>query len=396
MNWTNGEKLIIEEKPSTISKIFSVFPMLIGFVFLFTGTGGLYSGIVELLPFSVLLILLSVVLILSFFQRNAMSRMNSATFDMHRQELEFHRDGILEGVYSLSQFKSILLLEVLKKSGKSFYTSWDVFLLHKDGAILWLDAFTSYADALFRAASLHEFTGLALEDRKDSNNSRAATRIYEDRVSGAAYNPMAISESFRDGKKVFEEVRKKSILAGITILAATLFFLGVVGFIISSLGYRNGGTDLYILGPFVLFVIIVFIFIIALNNRRATLLLDSSSLTVEIYFSLWGIQTRRTSATIPRSSIKAVRVNRLENGLHNLAVSFLPGAEPPFHGTIERFVLSMSTGLRQVSEHVHPSENPVILLETLPLAKLGQAATLTDLLYLESTIQRELQLSPDA
>ncbi len=396
MKWTTGEKIVIEKKPSIGTKFLAVIVVLTAFIIFISGAGGLFSDRLDLIGFSVLAIVLSLILILSFFQRNAMSRTNSVTFDVNRQEVEFHRDGILEGVYSLSQFKSILFLELRKSAGKNSYTSWDIFLLHKDGSVIWLDASTAYKDALSNAVSLHEYTGLALEDGKESNNSRAASRSYEPHTSAWTPSPLAILESYRDGKKVFEEVRKSSILARISILAVSLFFLGIPAFLIALVTYYGGYTAMFIGVPFALLIGILFIFIMALYNRRVTLLLDPSSLVIETYFSLWGIHTRRFSVTIPRSSIKAVRVNRLENGLHNLAVSFLPGAEPSFHGTIERFVLTMSTGLRLVTDHVHPSENPVILLETRPLAKPGRAATLTDLLYLESLIQRELRLSPDA
>lgn len=341
------------------------------------------------------------VAILAGLSSRSMNYNSTVVINTRREEISFSRgeqdDNVIFGLGDIAYAR---LLKVFKRrhganqstSTRKSYATYQIFLVKKDGAHLWLDTFHGRGPLEKAVSLLHESVGIQIVDEISFSLSRDATKTFTNQLKEppASASKFVTVESTISGKEI--AIKEKTTLLKTTFFINVFALFTLAPLIVFAPAFDKGPFDLVIIltlfGAFWFSVI----FIMLLSQLRIyRLAVTTNGLAICLNFPtsfLDGIFGK--TIDIPSSSIAHVRTNRLDEGHFWLS---LTTDRPYLGGSLSSLLFNVGAFRKAKMRELNDQEHVIGLWEVYGHTAKGQGADLNDLLYIEHLIQSNLGLS---
>ena len=318
--------------------------------------------------------------------------------DRNTETLELMRvKDRVEYRMALAEVGRIELQKVMKSSSGSNsrpYPTYQIFLVKRDGAFFWLDTFTNKEKFVDAVTLLASYTGLGVKDGTGLVAEVDRQREYTDRFGdSSSYEPSRYVEMTPGGDGTRITIQEKRTLYDrlMMVLVFTLFlsapFVILSQFFSTTIDDAGSWIFLVFVGPFCLIFLSIVVLIFITTSKVYEIRQVGYELRVLLRFRLAPLtKLLGRELAIPRSAIKAIRVNRLDEGHFWLSVA-TDGSVPTGAGG---FLLGLGAFRKPGQSMSSPwGDRSVISLWEVPgWTKTG--AGIADLLHIEATLQRDL------
>ena len=269
------------------------------------------------------------------------------------------------------------------------YRIYQIFLIKKDGAQLWITQFRNDPESFTKlTGAIADLTGFAVMGEIEF----PARETYESGGFGASAPSPGRFIKMTAGTDGYEYVLKKPAMKLpdlLTAVAAFSIFLLIPGYLAFSF-WSSGILPLKILiTAFVSIFYAIFFLVVLAMLKECRVSACGKGIEIFLRFSVFRFLDTRTF--IPREEIRYVRVNRLEEGHFSLSLGI--SREVRFRNPAFPFLANLS-GFRRgyAAAKIIKNEKSISLWEIPCWTKSGEGPTVSDLLYLEKTFQDTLRL----
>lgn len=349
---------------------------------------------------------------MSFYSRLRIDR------DQGVIELAREKDRV-EYRLGLAQVAGIELFKVRKSRGGSNTGSiltYQIFFVKTDGAYFWLDTFYNAEKFQDTATRLAAYTGLPLQDHTGLSVDLDRQREYQDRFGdSSSYEPSRFLEIGAAGGPGGQDVpgpgpamkgdrrpgttltlrENRTFLERVLMIAVFTLFLGVPAYIVLQIVETSqdgpGGLVFALIAvPFLIIFVAIVLLVILMNARKFEIRSRAAELQVEMKFA-FSFMTRLLGKTliIPREAIRAVRVNRLDEGHCWLSLALDPSFQLPAGGGM---LFAIGAFAKPKATAPWDLKNVLSLWEVQGFVKPGKGAGINDLLRIESIVQKDMGL----
>ena len=357
--------------------------------------------------FALIFAMFGSVLIVAGLSMRSMNYNSTVVINTKREEISFSRGEQNDNViFGLGDIAYARLLKVFKRrsgstsnSGSRRYATYQIFLVKKDGAHLWLDTFHKRG-ALEKAVSLlHESVGIQIVDDTSSSLSRDATKTFTNQLTTppASASKFVTVGSTRSGKEIV--IKEKTTLLKATFFVNVFAIFTLIPVIIFISAFDKVSFERVIILTLFGACWFAAIFIMLLSRLRTyRLAVTANGLTISLNFPTFLLNSIfGKTIDIPSSSIAHVRTNRLDEGHFWLS---LTTDRPYLGGSLSNLLFNVGAFSKNKMRELNEQEHVISLWEVYGYTAKDQGADLNDLLYIEHLIQSYLGLSeeniPDA
>ena len=323
-------------------------------------------------------------------------------FDIKLDELRFAVSSLGGDHYRvpLSQISHLHLLKTRKmQTGSSSSTSsrfiYQIYVVKKDGAELWIVQHYNPSQILEVARDLADFTGLEVQDSAGTGFSVAAAKTYTDTY--ATPPPKSKSQLF-----VTEVASADSVTYGIKLpfaggkglIVAAVLAIFIIAPVLILTQVAEGEAPGFFMVVVIIFCAIfygIIIMVIIAQLKIIELVTKPTGFSVKLRYRVKALNSILSKdLEISKSQIRSVRLNRGEEGHFYLALGV--GADAAI-GNSARFLMNMGNiRSANLAREIRPDETTVKLWETSIWQKASTGATVFDLAYLEEKLQRTIGL----